>query len=94
MKTFITMTVIIMAIAFLDGCSGPPDQQSQKETTRHPVKTAKQYDPWPKHQKSTAKPMTWDDLNKSPDEIKKDAVKIRKETMKKIKQFSEGKVTE
>jgi PBP1b-binding outer membrane lipoprotein LpoB len=86
--------LITMAIAFLAGCSGPTAQQSQKESTKQPVKAAKQYDPWPKHQKSTAKPMTWDDLNKSPDEIKKDAVKIRKETMKKIKQFSEGKVTE
>jgi len=57
MKTFITMTVIIMAIAFLDGCSGPPDQQSRKETTRHPVKAAKQYDPWPKHETSKAVPM-------------------------------------
>ena len=93
MKTFITMTVIIMAIAFLDGCSGPPDQQSQKETTRHPVKTAKQYDPWPKHEKSTVKPLTFDDLNKSPEELRKQAEKARADNQKRMKQFS-GKTNE
>jgi PBP1b-binding outer membrane lipoprotein LpoB len=70
--------LITMAIAFLAACSGPTDQQSQKESTKQPVKAAKQYDPWPKHKKSTAKPLTFEDLNKSPEELRKQADEAQK----------------
>ena len=81
--------IITMTIGFLAGCSGPPDQQSQKEPTRHPVKADKQYDPWPKHQKSTAKPLTFEDLAKPREEVKKDLEKVREENKEKIKEFAE-----
>jgi len=83
MKKIITMTVVTMAIAFIAGCSGPPDQQSRKETTRHPVKAAKQYDPWPKHQTSKAVPMKEWPGGKSRDQSAKDL----KESQKKLNEF-------
>lgn len=48
--------IIAMILAFMAGCSGPPEQ-SQKESTKKPVKAAKQYDPWPKNETSKAVPM-------------------------------------
>ena len=86
--------IITMAIGFLAGCSGPTDQQSQKEPTRHPVKAAKQYDPWPKHQKSTAEPMKDWPGAKTGEEQKKEVERLHKKTQQALKQFSEGKETE
>jgi PBP1b-binding outer membrane lipoprotein LpoB len=86
MKKIVLITIVI---AFLIGCSGPPDQQSQKESTKQPVKAAKQYDPWPKHQKSTAKPLSFEDLDKSPEELRKQAAQARKEIQEDLKKARE-----
>jgi hypothetical protein len=82
--------LITMAIAFLAGCSGPTDQQSQKESTKQPVKAAKQYDPWPKHEMSKAVPMKEWPGGKSREQSAKDLKESKKKLNELLGKTGEG----